>query len=89
VHIGDRIVKVDPVYPQQSPEKAQGGGTVHLRLTIGTDGAVSGAQPISGPMPLIRATVSAVRQWRYKPTDIDGTPIAVEEDVIFEFRPGH
>jgi PilZ domain/Gram-negative bacterial TonB protein C-terminal len=87
VHVGDRVVKVDPIYPAGSLEKAV--GTVHLRSTIGTDGAVADVQPISGPVSLIPAAVSAVRQWRYKPTDIDGKPIAVEEDVVLEFRPGH
>jgi len=87
VHVGDRVTKVDPIYPAGSLEKAV--GTVHLRSTIGTDGAVADVQPISGPVSLIPAAVSAVRQWRYKPTDIDGKPIAVEEDVVLEFRPGH
>jgi TonB family protein len=86
VHLGDRILKVDPAYPAQAAEKFQG-GTVHLRSTIGPDGAVSDVQPISGPTSLIPAAVSAVRQWRYKPTDIDGKPIAIEEDIVVEFRP--
>jgi hypothetical protein len=88
VHIGDRVVKVDPAYPLGGPGNSAG-GTVHLRTTIGTDGAVSNVQPISGPTSLITVAASAVRQWRYKPTDIDGKPIAVEEDVILEFRPSH
>jgi TonB family protein len=86
VHLGDRIVKVDPAYPAQALEKAQG-GTVHLRSTIGPDGAVVDVQPISGPTLLIPAAVNAVRQWRYKPTDIDGKAIAIEEDIVIEFRP--
>jgi TonB family protein len=86
VHLGDRVVKVDPTYPAQALEKMQG-GSVHLRTTIGTDGLVVDVQPISGPTNLIPAAVSAVRQWRYKPTDIDGKPIAIEEDIVIEFRP--
>jgi TonB family protein len=86
VHLGDRVVKVDPTYPAQALEKMQG-GSVHLRTTIGRDGIVVDVQPISGPTNLIPAAVSAVRQWRYKPTDIDGKPIAIEEDIVIEFRP--
>ena len=86
VHLGDRMVKIDPSYPAQALEKSQG-GSVHLRTTIGTNGSVVDVQPISGPTNLIPAAVSAVRQWRYKPTDIDGTPIAIEEDIVIEFRP--
>jgi hypothetical protein len=88
VHIGDRIATVDPIFPQQSLGNAPG-GSVHLRTKIGTDGAVWDVQPISGPTALIPAAASALRQWRYKPTDIDGTPIPVEEDVVIEFRPRH
>jgi TonB family protein len=86
VHLGDRMVKVDPSYPAQALEKNQG-GNVHLRTTIGTDGSIVDVQPISGPTNLIPAAVNAVRQWRYKPTDIDGKPIAIEEDIVIEFRP--
>ena len=86
VHLGDRMVEIAPNYPAQALEKMQG-GSVHLRTTIGTDGLVADVQPISGPTNLIPAAVSAVRQWRYKPTDIDGKPIAIEEDIVIEFRP--
>ena len=86
VHLGDRMVEIAPNYPAQALEKMQG-GSVHLRTTIGTDGLVVDVQPISGPTNLIPAAVSAVRQWRYKPTDIDGKPIAIEEDIVIEFRP--
>jgi protein TonB len=80
VHVGDRIAKIDPTYPVGTT-----GGIVHLRTTIGPDGLISNVQPISGPTSLIPVAASAVRQWRYKPTDIDGKPIAVEEDVFVEF----
>ena len=80
VHVGDRIAKIDPTYPAGTT-----GGIVHLRTTIGPDGLISNVQPISGPTSLIPVAASAVRQWRYKPTDIDGKTIAVEEDVFVEF----
>jgi TonB family protein len=86
VHLGDRILKVTPAYPAQAWEKFQG-GIVHLRSTIGPDGTVLDVQTISGPTSLIPAAANAVRQWRYKPTDIDGKPIPIEEDIWVEFRP--
>jgi TonB family protein len=86
VHLGDRILKVTPAYPAQAWEKFQG-GTVHLRSTVGPDGTVLDVQAISGPTSLIPAVTNAVRQWRYKPTDIDGRPISIEEDILVEFRP--
>jgi hypothetical protein len=88
VHVGDRVLKVDPTLTPSAPGNAQI-GVVHLRATIGTDGAVADVQPISGPTALISAAVNAIRQWRYKPTDIDGKPIALEEDVMLEFSANH
>lgn len=88
VHLGDRIAKIDPGFAPQSLEKFQG-SSIHLRSTIGVDGRVEDVQAISGPTSLIPAAVSAVRQWRYKPTDIDGKPIAIEEDIVIEVRPSH
>ena len=88
VHIGDRVTKVNPTFPPQGVGNAQS-AMLHLRTMIGTDGTVSDVQAISGPTALIPAVITALRQWRYKPTDIDGAPIAVQEDVIIEFRPGH
>ncbi|HEY0702979.1 MAG TPA: PilZ domain-containing protein [Candidatus Acidoferrales bacterium] len=88
VHLGDRIAKAEPAYPPQSLERFKG-SSIHLRSTINADGSVADVQAISGPTSLIPAAVNAVRQWRYKPTDIDGKAIAIEEDIVIELRPSH
>jgi PilZ domain/Gram-negative bacterial TonB protein C-terminal len=88
VHLGDRIARIDPGFAPQSLENFQG-SSIHLRSTIGADGRVEDVRAISGPTSLIPAAVNAVRQWRYKPTDIDGKPIAIEEDIVIEVRPSH
>jgi hypothetical protein len=88
VHLGNRIAKTDPGFAPQSLEQFQG-SSIHLRSTIGADGRVEDVRAISGPTSLIPAAVNAVRQWRYKPTDIDGKPIAIEEDIVIEVRSSH
>ncbi len=88
VHLGDRIAKIDPAFVPQAVEQFKG-SSIHLRSTIGADGKVADVQAISGPTTLIPTAVNAVRQWRYKPTDIDGKPIAIEEDIVIEVRPSH
>jgi hypothetical protein len=88
VHLGDRLAKIDPGFAPQAVEQFKG-SSIHLRSTIGADGKVADVQAISGPTSLIPAAVNAVRQWRYKPTDIDGKPIAIEEDIVIEVRPSH
>lgn len=88
VHVGDRIAKAIPNYPAAGAGKIpDAGGMVHVRSTIGIDGSISAVQTISGPTNLIALAEAAVRQWRYRPSDIDGKPISVEEDVMVEFRP--
>jgi hypothetical protein len=88
VHLGDRIAKTDPGFAPAVVTQFQG-SSIHLRSTIGADGKVADVQAISGPTTLIPTAVNAVRQWRYKPTDIDGKPIAIEEDIVIEVRPSH
>jgi TonB family protein len=41
-------------------------GSVTLKVTIGADGAVAQAVPISGPEPLRQAAVDKVRQWQFE-----------------------
>jgi protein TonB len=78
------VRKVDPVYP---PEAKGAGlqGTVRLAVVIGKDGSVFEAHLMSGDPVLGEAAIAAVRQWVYKPTLLNGEPVAVETtaDVTF------
>jgi TonB family protein len=71
-----KIVDVPPVLPEQAA-RAGIRGTVILELTIGVDGTVKDARVLRGIPPLNEAALEAVRQWRYEPTTIDGTPVPV------------
>jgi len=86
VRMGERISNIEPVYPAQAAQKRMG-GTVHLRATIGKDGAVESVKAISGPTLLIPSAIDAVDQWRYQPTLLEQQPIEMEEDITIEFRP--
>jgi TonB family protein len=86
VQMGERISNIEPVYPAQAAQKRMG-GTVHLRATIGKDGAVESVKAIGGPTLLIPAAIDAVRQWRYEPTLLERQPIEMQEDITVEFRP--
>jgi TonB family protein len=86
VQIGERLSHIEPVYPAQAAQKRMG-GTVHLRATIGKDGAVESVRSISGPTLLIPAAIDAVRQWKYEPTLLEQHPIEMQEDITIEFRP--
>ena len=85
LQIGRIISRVDPIYPEDA--KGQGiEGTVKLHVIAGRDGAVEKVEPISGPALLAKAAISAVREWRYAKTLLDGQPIETEQDVVVNFR---
>ena len=76
-----------PVYPQIA-KTAHISGTVVLHAIIGADGAVQDLQYISGPPLLMRSAMDAVRQWRYRPTMLNGEPTAVDTTVSVVFTLG-
>ncbi len=60
-------------------------GIVKLHVIIGKDGSVSQVEAISGHPLLIQAAIDAVRQWKYRPTLLNGEPVEVDTtiDIIF------
>jgi TonB family protein len=86
LQIGRLIRRVDVTYP---PEAVQQNlqGIVKLHITIAQDGSVREVSAISGEPVLASAAEDAIRQWRYRPTLLDGQPIETEADITVEFRP--
>jgi TonB family protein len=78
------IKRVPPKYPNEARDKRVQ-GVVRLHVIIGKDGSVSQLEAISGHSLLIEAAIDAVRQWKYRPTLLNGEPVEVETvvDVIF------
>ena len=81
------IRQVKPVYPQIA-KTAHIQGTVLLHAIIAKDGTVQELQFISGPPLLMRAAMDAVKQWRYKPTLLNGQPVKVDPTISFVFTLG-
>jgi TonB family protein len=77
--------KVEPIYPPLA-RMARVDGAVTLRATVGTDGKVQEVQIISGNPLLVQAAVDAVRQWRYKPSELNNRPVVVETHIVVNFR---
>lgn len=82
---GVLIHRVDPVYPLLAKEQRVE-GTVKLHVTIGEDGAIRGVELVGGPSLLLDAARSAVRQWRYSPTLLNGRPIETQRDISLVFH---
>jgi periplasmic protein TonB len=76
--------KVQPEYPEVA-KAAHVTGTVVLHAVISKDGSIQQLQLVSGPPLLAQAAMSAVTQWRYRPTSLNGQPVEVDTtiDVVF------
>lgn len=78
------INKVQPVYPEIARQERLS-GVVRLHAIIDKEGNIAELRVISGRCSLARASVDAVRRWRYRPTLLAGQPVEVDTtiDVIF------
>lgn len=79
-------IKVDPVYPADALQHNIS-GTVTLHATIGTDGRIAALQVMSGPNELHQAALNAVRQWTYRPYELNNRPVEVETTINVAFNP--
>ena len=60
-------------------------GTVQLRAMIGMDGRIRELEVLSGNAFLQPAAVAAVREWRYRPTLLNGQAVEVETLITVNF----
>ena len=77
--------RVAPVYPALA-RQARIQGTVKLTAIIAKDGTIQKLEVGGGHPLLVPAALEAVKQWRYKPTLLNGEPVEVvtQVDVIFK-----
>jgi periplasmic protein TonB len=75
---------VQPEYPVLA-RQTHVSGTVVVNAVIDEHGNVVEARALSGHPLLIPAALKAVLQWKYEPTLLDGTPVAVEMEVTVHF----
>jgi len=81
VQMASVINRVQPIYPILA-RQTHTQGTVRLNTVIDRDGRVIEVKYLSGPTMLMQAAMDAVKQWRFKPTTLNGTPVQVE--CVFE-----
>jgi TonB family protein len=78
------IYKVDPIYPEQAL-KARISGKVVLAVTVNEEGFVSDVRVSSGHPFLVEPAVTAVGQWQYSPTLLNGEAVSVMTTVTVVF----
>jgi protein TonB len=80
-----KIRHADPVFPELA-KRARVSGVVVLDCVIDREGRVSRIEVVSGNPLLDEAAVTAVRQWAYRPTLLNGVPVEVVMTVTVRFR---
>lgn len=78
--------RVEPVYPADSIA-VDARGPVVLLVTIKKTGEVGDVQFVSGPVRFQSAALDAVKQWRYRPYEVDGAAVDVQITVTLNFAP--
>jgi TonB family protein len=78
------VKQVPPVYPSQAKRELIQGEVV-LHALIGRDGATTVLGVNKGRCVLAQPAIEAVRQWRYTPTMINGSPVEVDTNITVNF----
>ena len=71
------IHRVEPIYPTLM-KQIHREGRVELRAIIATDGSIESLQAVAGDAGFYQSALDAVRQWRYKPTVLNGQPVEID-----------
>jgi protein TonB len=79
------IYQVTPVYPFLA-KQARVEGVVTLEAIITRQGAIQSLRVLSGHILLNEAALEAVKQWRYRPTLLNGEPVEVITNIVVTFR---
>jgi protein TonB len=84
VSAGMLIRKVTPNYPPLA-RQARVQGSVMLEAVIAADGTIEDLKVISGHPMLVKAAVDAVKQWKYRPYLLNGSPVEVQTQIQVNF----
>ncbi len=79
------IRRVDPVYPDKARDLGLE-GAVRLRVAVARDGSIEDVKALSGQPLLAEAATDAVKQWRYRPTLLNGKPVPVLTVLTITFH---
>lgn len=79
------LYRVEPDYPEAA-RRQNIQGSVVLEVRIGADGSVQDVRVASGPPLLAQAASDAVKQWKFKPHLVNGSPVEMQTMVTLNFR---
>jgi len=79
------IKRVEPTYPAVA-RQLHIEGTVQVQAAIDKDGLPHELKAVSGNSRLTESALSAVRQWRFKPAQLDGQAVEASIIINVQFR---
>lgn len=74
-----------PAYPTEARMRGVS-GVVQLQVSISAEGKITDVRVVSGDMFLRQAAVAAVREWKFRPGQLDGKPVASTTEVSVRFK---
>lgn len=78
------IRRVEPTYPPLAKQTRRE-GRVELHAIIATDGTIQSLQVVSGDPLLIQSALAAVREWRYRPTILNGQAVEIDTQITVTY----
>jgi protein TonB len=93
IHVGSvepamLIRRVEPIYPPLGRQLRRE-GRVELRAIISTDGTIQSLEVVSGDPLFLQSALAAVREWRYRPTILDGQPVEIDTHITVIYTLSH
>jgi protein TonB len=82
------IHRVEPVYPPLARQTHRE-GRVELRAIIGIDGTIQSLQIVASDPLFDLSAREAVRQWRYRPTILNGQPVEIDTYITVIYTTQH
>jgi periplasmic protein TonB len=82
------LYRVDPIYPAL-PKQIHKEGRVELHARIATDGSIQFLEVVGGDPMFFQSALDAVRQWRYRPTILNGQPVEIDTHITVIYTMAH
>lgn len=82
------IYRVEPIYPLLAKQTHKE-GRVELHAIIATDGSIQSLEVLGGDPMFYQSALEAVRQWRYRPTILNGQPMQIDTHITVIYTMPH
>jgi periplasmic protein TonB len=77
--------RVEPVYPVLARQTGRE-GRVELHAIIATDGTIQSLEVLSGDPLFYNSALAAVREWRYRPTVLNGQAVEIDTRITVVYK---